>query len=106
MLLEAQDRSRWDQPLIALGFHHFSRSIAGEEVSEYHVQAAIAATHARAADTQSIDWPMILGLYDQLLAINPSPVVMLNRAVAIEKVRGAAEALAAIESAEFESQVK
>jgi len=98
VLLESQDRSRWDQPLIALGFHHFSRSIAGEEVSEYHVQAAIAATHARAADAQSINWPMILGLYDQLLAINPSPVVMLNRAVAIEKVRGAAEALAAIES--------
>ena len=50
ILLEDQDRSRWDQQLIALGFHHFDRSIAGDGVSEYHVQAAIAATHARAAE--------------------------------------------------------
>ena len=97
ILLEYQDQSRWDQRLIALGFHHFDRSIAGEEVSEYHVQAAIAATHARAADPQSRDWPMILALYDQLLALNRSPVVALNRAVAVAKVRGPAEALAAIE---------
>ncbi len=97
VLLESQDRSRWDQELIALGFHHFNRSIAGEEISEYHVQAAIAATHAGAANPQSIQWPVILELYDQLLAINESPVVVLNRAVAIAKVRGAAEALAAIE---------
>jgi RNA polymerase sigma-70 factor (ECF subfamily) len=93
ILLEEQDRSRWDQELIAVGFHHFDRSMAGDEVSEYHVQAAIAATHAR-----TIDWPLILHLYDQLFAMNPSPVVALNRAVAIAKVRGAAEALASIES--------
>jgi RNA polymerase sigma-70 factor (ECF subfamily) len=97
ILLEHQDQSRWDQRLIALGFHHFDRSIAGEEVSEYHVQAAIAATHARAADPQSRDWPMILDLYDQLLALNRSPVVALNRAVAVAKVRGPAEALGALE---------
>jgi RNA polymerase sigma-70 factor (ECF subfamily) len=83
--------------LIALGFHHFDRSMAGEEVSEYHVQAAIAATHARAVDAESRDWPMILDLYDQLLALNRSPVVALNRAVAVAKVRGPAEALAALE---------
>jgi len=98
ILLEHQDRSRWDQRLIALGFHHFDRSIAGEEVSEYHVQAAIAATHARAVDPQSRDWPMILDLYDQLLALNASPVVALNRAVAVARVRGPAEALAEMES--------
>jgi len=96
VLLEDQDRSRWDPHLVGLGFHHFDRSMAGDEVSEYHVQAAIAATHARAADPQSIDWPVILYLYDQLLAINPSPVVALNRAVAVAKVRGPAEGLAAI----------
>ncbi len=96
ILLENQDHSRWDHRLIALGFRHFDRSIAGDEVSEYHVQAAIAATHAR-ADPQSRDWPMILDLYDQLLALNGSPVVALNRAVAVAKVRGPAEALAAIE---------
>ena len=97
ILLEHQDRSRWDQRLIALGFHHFDRSMAGDEVSVYHVQAAIAATHARAEDPQSRDWPMILDLYDDLLALNPSPVVALNRAVAVARVRGAAEALAAVE---------
>ncbi|MBZ5620483.1 MAG: sigma-70 family RNA polymerase sigma factor [Acidobacteriia bacterium] len=95
--LESQDRSRWDQQLIGLGFHHFDRSMVGDDVSEYHVQAAIAATHARAVDSQSVDWLAILRLYDQLLAINASPVVALNRAVAVAKVHGPAEALAAIE---------
>jgi RNA polymerase sigma-70 factor (ECF subfamily) len=97
VLLKQQDRNRWDRQLIALGFHHFDRSIAGDDVSEYHVQAAIAATHARAECADSIDWPVILGLYDQLLALNASPVVALNRAVAVAKVHGAAAGLAAIE---------
>jgi RNA polymerase sigma-70 factor (ECF subfamily) len=97
VLLENQDRSRWNQQLIALGFHYFDRSMAGDEVSEFHVQAAIAATHARAGDPQLLDWPTILNLYDQLFSINPSPVVALNRAVAVAKVRGAPEALASIE---------
>jgi len=98
ILLEQQDRSRWDRELIALGFQHFDRSITGDDVSEYHVQAAIAATHARALDRDLIDWPAILNLYDQLFAINASPVVALNRAVAVAKVHGAAAGLAAIES--------
>ncbi len=101
VLLEAQDRQQWDQQLIAMGFHHFDRSIAGPEVTEYHVQAAIAATHARAIDPQSVDWPAILQLYDQLLAINASPVVALNRAVAVAKVHGAAAALSAISGIEL-----
>ena len=95
VLLDDQDRSRWDQGLIGLGIYHFNQSIAGDEVTEYHIQAAIAATHARGAE--STDWPTILQLYDQLLAINPSPVIALNRAVAVAKVHGAAEALASIE---------
>ncbi|HZT77991.1 MAG TPA: DUF6596 domain-containing protein [Vicinamibacterales bacterium] len=94
--LEDQDRRRWDERLIAMGFDHFDRSMAGDEVSEYHVQAAIAATYARALDPTSVDWPVILSLYDQLLAINPSPVVALNRAVVVGKVKGAEAALAAI----------
>ena len=95
--LDEQDRSRWDLRLIALGFAHFNRSMDGDENTEYHAQAAIAATHARAAFGAPTDWPAILRLYDQLLAMNPSPVVELNRAVALAKVRGPAEALAAIE---------
>jgi len=101
VLLEAQDREQWDQHLISLGFHHFELSIGGEEVSEYHVQAAIAATHARATDPQSADWPAILDLYDQLLAISASPVVALNRSVAVAKVHGADAALAAIAGIEI-----
>jgi RNA polymerase sigma-70 factor (ECF subfamily) len=97
VLLESQDRSRWDQQLIAVGFHHFERSMAGEEVSEFHVQAAIAATYARAAAEPKVDWPVVLRLYDQLSAITGSPVVALNRAVAVAKVEGPAAALESIE---------
>ncbi|HLJ29399.1 MAG TPA: sigma-70 family RNA polymerase sigma factor [Candidatus Angelobacter sp.] len=96
VLLESQDRARWNQRLIALGFHHFDRSMSGDHVSEYHVQAAIAATHAR-AQSGSVDWHTILELYDQLIAIKNSSVIALNRAVAVRKVYGAAQALAAIE---------
>src|SRR5665213_26498 len=98
ILLEDQNRERWDQRMIALGFHHFELSIAGDQVSEYHVQAAIAATYTRAGDLRSVDWPVILDLYDQLLAISgASPVVALNRAVAVAKVHGPSAALAEIE---------
>ena len=106
VLFEFQDHSRWDQDLIGLGFHHFDRSMAGDEVSEYHAQAAIAATYARAPDAQSIDWPTILKLYDQFLAINPSPVVALNRAVAVGKVEGPIAALAAIDPLEHNSKLR
>ena len=90
VLLEDQDRSLWDQRLIALGFHHFDRSIAGDAVTQYHVEAAIAATHARAG----YNWPIILDMYDDLMALNPSSVVALNRAVAVAKVHGPERALA------------
>jgi RNA polymerase sigma-70 factor (ECF subfamily) len=106
VLLDDQDRSRWDDRLIAIGFRHFDLSMNGDEVSEYHVQAAIAATHARASTPQSADWPTILHLYDQLFTLNPSPVVALNRAVAVAKVRGAAEGLAAIERLERNPQLR
>jgi RNA polymerase sigma-70 factor, ECF subfamily len=97
VLLNSQDRGLWDQHLIALGFHHFDCSMSGDQVSEYHVQAAIAATHAHAPQAGSADWPAILALYDQLIAIKNSSIVVLNRAVAVSKVHGAAQALAAIE---------
>jgi RNA polymerase sigma-70 factor (ECF subfamily) len=91
VLLEDQDRDLWDQRLISLGFHHFNRSIAGDVVTAYHVEAAIAATHTRGGD-----WPLILKLYGDLMALNPSPVVALNRAVAIAKVHGPEAGLAAL----------
>jgi RNA polymerase sigma-70 factor (ECF subfamily) len=106
VLFEDQDHALWDQHLISLGFHHFDRSMAGDEVSEYHVQAAIAATYARAPDAHSVDWQMIFELYDQFLAINPSPVVALNRAVVIGKVHGPEQALAAIAPLENNSKLR
>ena len=93
ILLDSQDRSRWDRRLMAVGFYHFDRSIGGDSVSRYHVEAAIAATHARAPDAQSTDWRVILELYDELLALSASPVVALNRTVAMAKVHGAGRAL-------------
>jgi RNA polymerase sigma-70 factor (ECF subfamily) len=96
ILLEDQDRSRWDQELISLGFYEFDQSMSGVDVSEYHVQAAIAATYARSGGLHAVDWPAILDLYDQL-AGSGSPVVLLNRAVAVERVHGAAEALPEVE---------
>lgn len=98
ILLDQQDRTRWDHTLIAVAFHHFDRSIAGDRVSAYHVQAAIAATHARARVPESTDWPLILALYDQLMDVNPSPVVSLNRVVAVAKVHGPETALRALDA--------
>ena len=106
VVLEEQDRSRWDTPLIALGFHHFGQSIAGDQPSEYHVQAAIAATHARAASGGEADWRTILSLYDDLRAMNPSPVVILNRAVAVAKVYGPGAALEAIEPLQADAKLR
>lgn len=91
VLLDDQDRALWDQRLIAMGFHHFDRSMTGDAVSAYHVEAAIAATHVRGPD-----WPVVLELYDDLLKLKPSPVVALNRAVAVAKVHGAEAGLAAL----------
>jgi RNA polymerase sigma-70 factor, ECF subfamily len=93
VLLEDQDRSYWDRSLIALGFHHFEMCAAGSEITSYHVQAAIAATHARAHEGRATDWKQILEFYDQLLELSPSPVVELNRAVVVAKVHGPEAAL-------------
>ena len=94
--LEDQDPHQWDEHLIAIGFQHFERSIVGDHVSPFHVQAAIAATYARARSDAAVDWRIVLDLYDQLLLIHPSPIVLLNRAVAVSRVDGAAAGLAAL----------
>ncbi|HEX3437006.1 MAG TPA: sigma-70 family RNA polymerase sigma factor [Pseudacidobacterium sp.] len=106
ILLEEQNRSLWDDTLIAMGFHYFSRSIAGQDVSEWHVQAAIAAEYAKAKEIGWIDWPAILDHYDQLVAMNSSPVVMLNRAVAMMKVHGAQAALSEIAPLEVHASMR
>jgi RNA polymerase sigma-70 factor (ECF subfamily) len=96
VLLEDQDRSLWDARLIALGFRHFGESSEGPHKTAYHLQAAIAAVHAGTTDPTATPWQRILALYDELLEMTGSPVVALNRVVALSRVRGAAAALAAI----------
>jgi RNA polymerase sigma-70 factor (ECF subfamily) len=105
VLLDDQDRTLWDRRLIALAFCHFSQSADGEELSEYHVQAAIAAIHAR-LDGTATDWKSILALYNQLIQINPSPIVLLNRAVAVGKVCGAQAALKETDALQSDLRLK
>lgn len=83
ILLEDQDRTRWDQQAIAEGQVFVERALSTRRFSSYTIQAAIAAVHAGAATAATTNWPQIVALYDALLSINPSPVVELNRAVAI-----------------------
>jgi RNA polymerase sigma factor (sigma-70 family) len=97
--LDDQDRSKWDFALIERGLVHLARAAQGSELSEYHLQAGIAACHCLAPDYASTDWARILRLYDDLQRIKPSPVVAMNRAVAVAHLHGpqaALEALAAM----------
>jgi RNA polymerase sigma-70 factor (ECF subfamily) len=83
VLLESQDRSLWDARLIEEGLALVARALASGRFGPYTVQAAIAAVHASAATARATDWGQIVALYETLLAMNPSPVVELNRAVAV-----------------------
>jgi RNA polymerase sigma factor (sigma-70 family) len=87
--LPDQDRSRWDRGMIEDGVGWLERSAIGPEVSRYHIEAAIAAEHARAASTEATDWRAIVSLYDTLMRIAPSPIVALNRAIALAQRDGA-----------------
>jgi RNA polymerase sigma-70 factor (ECF subfamily) len=106
VLLEDQDRNLWDQQLVTLGFHELERSAEGDEITSYHVQAALASVHAMAKDDLSTDWPAVLSLYDQLLALSPSPIIALNRVVAVAKVHGPEEALRELDLLQNESALK
>jgi RNA polymerase sigma factor (sigma-70 family) len=96
--LDDQDRSKWDQRLIAQGLYELVAAAQGSELSEYHLQAGIAAIHCTATDYASTDWNRILRHYDELSRIKPSPVVALNRAVAVAHVHGPQAGLDAIAS--------
>src|ERR1700761_6158938 len=94
ILLMAQDRSRWDPLLIGRGLAALARAEQlGDEPGPYQLQAAIAACHARARTPEATDWPRIVELYGELMACTPSPVVALNRAVAVSMASGPAAAL-------------
>ena len=95
--LRDQDRSRWDQELAAEAAAHLDRAMALRRPGPYQVQAAIAALHAQAPDYAGTDWRQIRLLYTRLQQLAPSPVVLLNRAVATRYAVGAEQALAEIE---------
>jgi RNA polymerase sigma-70 factor, ECF subfamily len=97
ILLEDQDRSLWDRELIAEGLALVEKALRHQRPGPYQVQAAIAAVHSQAATAADTDWAEIDHLYQILESLQPSPVVTLNRAVAVSKLRGPAEALAMIE---------
>jgi RNA polymerase sigma-70 factor (ECF subfamily) len=96
LLLQEQDRARWDRPMIARGMYHLAKSAAGQEITEYHLQAGIVACHCAAKNFESTDWRHILSLYDQLMAFDDSPVIALNRAVAVANVHGPGAGLEAV----------
>jgi RNA polymerase sigma factor (sigma-70 family) len=83
-----QDRSLWDHTLIAEGQALLNLSASGTEVTKYHIEAAIASMHTSAARSEDTDWKQIVSLYDMLMAIHPSPVIALNRAIAIAQLDG------------------
>jgi RNA polymerase sigma factor (sigma-70 family) len=97
ILLNDQDRSRWDQLLIHRGLAALARAEAPGNAGPYTLQAAIAACHARARTADATDWPRIAALYAALMRITPSPVVELNRAVAVAMAEGPAAGLAVLD---------
>ncbi|SDL40787.1 RNA polymerase sigma factor [Pseudomonas indica] len=97
VLLEDQDRSRWDRELIAEGSALVERALTSRRFGPYTLQAAIVAVHAEAEDAAATDWVQIVGLYDVLARVTPSPVVELNRAVAVAMRDGPEAGLALVE---------
>lgn len=97
-VLEEQDRGAWSREMIADGLRQLDASARGNEVTAYHLQAGIAAAHAVAPTYAETDWNEIVSLYDALLDVEPSPVVALNRAIALSRAEGADAGLRALEA--------
>lgn len=105
ILLEDQNRKLWNTESIALGFYHLSKITQQEEVSTYHLQAAIAACHASAKNYEQTDWRKILELYEYLYLHDPTPVILLNKAVALSHAKGDSQALRLLNSKEVANQL-
>ena len=97
MLLDDQDRSLWDQARNAEGVALVEKALTSRRFGPYAIQAAIAAVHAEAPTAAATDWPQIVGLYDVLLKVAPSPIIALNRAAAVAMRDGPAVGLALID---------
>jgi RNA polymerase sigma factor (sigma-70 family) len=98
--LREQNRSTWDRGMIARGLFHLAQSAKGDDLSEYHLQAGISACHCAAPSYEETDWPRILSMYDSLIEYDDSPIVALNRAVAVAHVHGPAAAIKAVEASQ------
>src|SRR5699024_6813434 len=103
ILLADQDRTRWDRELITAGQALLRQCLRRNEPGPYQVQAAITAVHSEAPSTADTDWDQILKLYDQLQAMTPTPVIALNRAVAVAEVHGPDRALALVEGLDLDA---
>jgi RNA polymerase sigma-70 factor (ECF subfamily) len=103
VLLGDQDRTRWDKALIQEGQAIVRRCLRRNQPGAYQLQAAINAVHADAGTIEETDWSQIVALYDQLLAVAPTPVVALNRAIAIGEVQGPAAALALVDELDLDN---
>jgi RNA polymerase sigma-70 factor (ECF subfamily) len=97
VLLEDQDRSLWNRALIAEGIALVEKALGSRRFGPYSLQAAVSAVHAEAPGTAATDWPQIVALYDVMLGMDPSPVVELNRAVAVAMRDGPAAGLSLVE---------
>jgi RNA polymerase sigma factor (sigma-70 family) len=105
LALGDQDRTKWDRSLLTEGEQLLQRSARGPDLTAYHVEAAIAWVHANAAHAEDTDWRKIVDLYDMLMAIRPSPVVALNRAIAIAQQEGPEAGLAAMAAIEHRERL-
>ena len=93
IMLQKQDRSKWNRELIGMGYHYLDLSSTGDQLSVYHLESAIAAEHCLAPDFESTNWQALLRLYDYLLECKPIPIVRLNRAVVLSEVQDASTAI-------------
>ena len=93
-----QDRSLWDRKLVLEGLRFLELSATGSELTGYHIEAAIASIHSTAPDVTATDWKTIVSLYDTLMVIQPSPIVALNRAIAVAQHEGSARGLDEIDA--------
>jgi RNA polymerase sigma-70 factor (ECF subfamily) len=99
-VLAEQDRELWDRKLIAQGMRHFGASASGNKITTYHLQAEIAAIHAASASESETDWRKLVELYDDLYKLEPTPIVLLNRAIAISRAEGPRAGLSALQEIE------
>ena len=104
--LHEQNRSAWDQTMIQRGIQCLGHAAQGSAISEYHLEAGIAACHSTAPDDAGTNWPRILALYDQLLTLTASPIAAMNRAVAVARVHGPEAGNAALDAIADQSKLE